>query len=112
MLPDFAPRTKVEKQQAKGQRRKISSHTTELLMAQGHARFRETLAHKAEEFDTRVELVREDYTSMTCGRCGALNRGLKLTHRTFVCPTCAWTCPRDVNGARNVLIRRFAEVIA
>jgi transposase len=51
----------------------------------------------------------EAYTSMTCGRCGHLNRKLGSSE-TFSCPACIaagnpWSMDRDVHAARNILLR-------
>ena len=51
----------------------------------------------------------EAYTSMTCGRCGHLNRKLGSSD-TFSCPACIaagnpWSMDRDVHAARNILLR-------
>jgi transposase len=49
-------------------------------------------------------VVDEAYTSKTCGRCGSLHDGLGKS-KVFKCPSCDFTLDRDVNGARNILIR-------
>lgn len=54
--------------------------------------------------DCRVIEVSEAYTSMSCGACGMKNREL-FGSKTFVCPYCAFECDRDVNGARNILLK-------
>src|SRR5690606_8719719 len=51
-----------------------------------------------------VVIVNEAYTSKTCGSCGCLNERLGGS-KHFHCPHCHFHIDRDVNGARNILIR-------
>ena len=57
----------------------------------------------------RVKLCTEEYTSVTCGQCGALNKGLG-TSKDFLCPACGEACDRDANGARNILLKALTEL--
>jgi putative transposase len=50
-----------------------------------------------------VTIVTEEYTSKTCGYCGHLtNVG---SSETYKCSKCHLTIDRDINGARNVLLK-------
>jgi putative transposase len=53
----------------------------------------------------RVIEVGEDYTTQTCGKCGKLHKEIGRGE-TFCCPqsNCDFTCDRDVNGARNMIL--------
>lgn len=85
--------------------RKISSTVSRNMLTWAHFRFREFLKAKAQLYeDVRVVEVNEAFTSKTCGKCGALHETLGKS-KTFECPKCAYTADRDVNGARNVLLR-------
>ena len=42
-------------------------------------------------------------SSKTCSNCGAINRNLKLSDRTFVCPDCGFVIDRDYNAAVNLM---------
>ena len=56
----------------------------------------------------RIKLVGEEYTSKTCGVCGVLNQ--KLGGKTkFVCGECGYEADRDLNAARNILIKSICE---
>jgi putative transposase len=106
LLPKFSPkRCGQRKNLPFGKRRSLCKKTTRRLMQLGHFRFRQSLQHKCKEFDTKLEVCSEAYTSMTCGHCGRLNRKLTLRDRVYTCPSCEWTADRDANGARNVLLR-------
>eukprot|EP00741_Cyanophora_paradoxa_P021646 tig00000241_g20893.t1 len=76
------------------------------LMQWTHNEFRCILADAAtrHRLECRVYLVSEHLTSKTCGKCGAINNDLGSS-RTFVCPNCGIKMHRDMNSARNVLLR-------
>ena len=56
-------------------------------------------------------LVDESYTSATCGICGKLKRRGELgSNKTYRCngvSGCGIVIDRDVNGARNILIKNL-----
>jgi transposase len=47
----------------------------------------------------------EEYTSKTCGRCGELNNVGKS--EIYRCSKCLLVIDRDINGARNILIKNI-----
>ena len=49
-----------------------------------------------------VEYVSPSYTSKTCNICGGINRNLKLTDRSWLCPHCGAMLDRDLNAAINI----------
>ena len=77
-----------------------------ISMTLSHCRFRQYLSHKSCEYPwCKVVICTEEYTSKTCGCCGVINRNLGSL-KTFKCPSCI---DRDVNGARNVLLKYITE---
>lgn len=85
--------------------RRIGSETAKGMLTWSHFKFRQRLIHKAREFPwCKVLIVNEAYTSITCGNCGELHHNLRAK-KNFVCPGCRVEMDRDVNGARNVLLR-------
>ena len=54
-----------------------------------------------------IEIIErpEYYTSKTCTRCGRINTGLKLQEREYCCSSCGIRIDRDINGARNIMLR-------
>ena len=46
----------------------------------------------------------ESLTSKACSNCGNMNDKLGKS-KTFNCPTCYYEIDRDINGARNILIK-------
>lgn len=56
------------------------------------------------DIDTDIDIVDESYTSKTCGSCGMLHHSL-AANKIFRCKNCKVIMDRDVNGARNILIK-------
>lgn len=54
-----------------------------------------------------IELIEDEeyYTSKTCTKCGKINRNLTLNDRTYKCNGCGLIIDRDINGARNIMLR-------
>ena len=64
------------------------------------------LQEAAKTYGCDLILVDPKYTTMDCSHCGArLKTKLELHVRTFHCEHCGMTLDRDVNAARNMLIR-------
>lgn len=81
----------------------LSKTTKKECLALSHYLFKQRLISKAEEYGVQVKIVDESYTSKTCGGCGELNESLGSS-KVFNCP-CTFNCDRDVNGARNILLK-------
>ncbi len=100
LIPKFEVSKMVKKSN-----RKISSSVSRNMMTWAHFRFRQFLKSKAQlHAGVSVVEVNEAYTSKTCGLCGELNHALGKS-KTFVCAKCGYAADRDVNGARNILLR-------
>jgi len=46
----------------------------------------------------------EEYTSKVCGKCGSTNKNLG-SQKVYQCTRCDVEFDRDINGARNILIK-------
>jgi putative transposase len=103
LLPEFKVSKMVRKK-----RRRLRSKTVRKLNLLGHAIFRERLKAKAEECGVQVLIVTEHYTSQTCGCCGSLWKELG-GRDTFKCSNCGIVIDRDLNGARNILLRAMRD---
>lgn len=62
------------------------------------------LCYKAESAGSRVVFVDPKDTTKTCSNCGE-KADLCLWDRTYNCPSCGLELDRDVNAARNILMR-------
>ena len=70
-----------------------------------HDRFRARLLHRAKADPVSEVITQDEYmTSKTCGMCGSYNKLLK-GKKVFVCSKCPYQTHRDVNGARNILLK-------
>lgn len=79
-----------------------------------HYRFKCRLKEKCVEKGIDLHLVDESYTSLTCGMCGRVKRRSELGgSKVYKCPLekggCGSVLDRDVNGARNILIKNLAK---
>ncbi len=74
-----------------------------LLQTLSHFTFRQRLEAKCQEYGIEFSCVDESYTSKTCGSCGKLN-DVKLK-RHYDCISCKFSLDRDINGARNIMIK-------
>lgn len=100
LLPAFETSGMIRRGQ-----RKINSKTVRGMVTWSHYRFRQRLLHKVQTYTGRKLIVCDEaYTSKTCGQCGLLHQKLG-GRKTFVCPSCSVVVDRDVNGARNILLR-------
>jgi putative transposase len=85
--------------------RKIRTVTARGMLTWSHFGFRERLKAKAELYPwVKVIECEEPYTSKTCGCCGEINAKLGGS-KTFKCAKCGYVADRDINGARNILLR-------
>lgn len=84
--------------------RKLSNKSVRNMSLLAHHSFRTKLKTKAEERGSTVIFCSEHYTSKTCGACGILNNNLG-SNKSFRCQSCNFIIDRDVNAARNVMLR-------
>ena len=78
------------------------------MLAVGHYTFLERLKFKCKERNVGLMIVDEAYTTKTCSCCGSLvNVG---SAETFKCHGCDYIADRDVNGARNILLKHMRVV--
>ncbi len=88
--------------------RKIRSKTVRSMLTWAHYRFKLTLKHQASKRGCMVIDVSEAHTSKTCGVCG--HRHIKLGgNKVHKCPNCGTETSRDVNGARNIMLRALRD---
>lgn len=76
------------------------------LMNLSHGYFMERLKFKALQYNNKLIIADESYTSKMCGNCGVLNNELGSS-KIFNCSNCETIIDRDINGARNILIKEI-----
>lgn len=100
LLPSFETQ-----QMAIRAQRKIGSKTARAMMTWSHYRFKQRLLFKRQEYPwCKVVICDEAYTSKTCGACGTLKHTLR-GQKTFKCRVCHVVIDRDINAARNILLK-------
>lgn len=84
---------------------KLHHKTSRAMLGWAHYRFKMKLKAKAEEYSCRVVDCNESYTSKTCGCCGTENQigGKEI----WTCKHCGCVHDRDINGARNILLKQM-----
>lgn len=66
--------------------------------------FRQLLSYKVESTGSQLVAVTARNTSRLCSKCGLIvNKSMSV--RVHHCPNCGLTLDRDVNAARNILVR-------
>jgi len=91
------------------QSRKLDKKTKRRMMALQHYRFRQRLEDYVDvnpEF--KLYIVNESYTTKTCTRCGVLND--VGSNSTYHCLECGLWIDRDINGARNILLKHLKHI--
>lgn len=102
-LPTFETSQMVQKN-----RRKIRSKTARAMLTWAHYRFKVFLKQKAHLNGCTVVDVTEEYTSKTCTCCGHIHQKLGGA-KTFKCPHCGHTLPRDMNGAFGIMLKALSD---
>lgn len=87
--------------------RRLRSKTVRQMLTWSHFQFKQRLLDSAKLHGKVVLIVDESYTSQTCGDCG---RRYKSSSKTYKCRHCKYIADRDINGARNILIRTLSQV--
>jgi transposase len=89
-------------------KRSRNSNLNRSILQLKHFQFRKKLESKCQLTRCRLFNITEEYTSKTCGVCGELNDigGDEVYH----CRVCGLRIDRDVNGARNIMIKSFKEL--
>ncbi len=70
-------------------------------------KFKERLVSKVKAFGKKIFLVDEAYTSQTCSSCGTCYKIGKS--KTYDCSSCNVKFGRDLNGAKNILMKGIFE---
>ncbi len=98
-LPTFETSQMVLKQS-----RKISTKTARNMLSWSHYKFASHLTQMASRHNVLVVRCNESYTSKTCPNCGNIHQCLG-GNKKFKCPECSFAADRDLNGARNIMLR-------
>ena len=67
-------------------------------------KFKEKLKWECNKNKSNIYIVTEEYTSKTCTNCGNIKSNLGSNH-IYECKNCGLCIDRDINGARNILLK-------
>lgn len=69
------------------------------------------IKYKAEEKGIEVVMIKPNFTSQRCSKCGCIDKGNRETQDKFKCTTCSYEVNADVNAARNIAIKDIEKII-
>ena len=99
IIPEFQEQKKC---------RTLYRTTNRQMFGISHSLFRNRLSHKADIQGKRVIVMTEEYTSKTCSQCGHYNIP---TDRQYYCFNCKLSIHRDVNAAKNIMMKGYIELL-
>lgn len=114
LVPKFETKKMVLKNNGKDRKEKrrknrLNKRVKFVLLSQAHYKFKQHLISKGEEYGCEIIECEEHYTSMCCGKC--FHTSKKYNGRIKTCDSCGYKVNRDINGARNILIKNASLVI-
>ncbi len=75
-----------------------------------HSDFVDKLEYIASKYGVVVHKIDRWYASSKTCECGYVNKFLKLSDRQWVCPECGCINHRDLNAAKNILLKGISEL--
>ncbi len=114
LIPEFKTQEMIKNvnltdNKQKARVNKLDKRVKFVLLMLSHYRFRQHLTNKCVEYGCQIDVVTEEYTSMCCTKCGSLSK--KYNGREKHCDNCGYKINRDVNGARNILLKNAKQHI-
>lgn len=86
----------------------LNGSTKQLLLRTNLYLFRERLKYKCAIRGVNYQMINEYYTSKMCSSCGEINEKLS-SKKVFECEKCKVELDRDVNGARNIYLKKYIK---
>ena len=90
-------------------KRKLNGRVKFVLNSLSHYKFKMHLLNKCKEYGSELIEVTEEYTSKTCTICGV--QSMKYSKERIKECECGYEIDRDINGARNILIKNIKKVV-
>jgi putative transposase len=101
LLPSFDSQEMVRE-------RRLNTKTKRELLGLQHYTFKERLQSSLKSHPySNVEIVTEEFTTKTCTQCGSLNTP---DGDIYHCLSCSLVIDRDINGARNILLKYLITI--
>ena len=93
--------------------KELHSIEDNLLKLLCHTDFLEILKNYTKKYNKKLYIVDESFTSTQCGKCGEFNKFARIydnddsERRKYICKFCDTIFCRDLNAARNILIKNI-----
>jgi putative transposase len=80
-----------------------NKHLSKAIQEQELYKFRQYITYKGKAYGFKVRVADRYFpSSKLCSRCGYLKKDLKLSDRTYICPSCGLVIDRDLNASINL----------
>ncbi len=86
---------------------RLSRKVKYVLNTLSHFSFRQHLTEKSAQHGCQLKIITEEFTSLTCTNCGHMSK--VYNKRVKECEYCKCKIDRDLNGARNILLKNLDE---
>ncbi len=108
LLPDFPVSKLIKKirKESNDSKRVFNTRVARMMQSLSFYKFDQKLKSLCKRRGNNLYIVDESYTSKTCGRCGNLHNSLGGS-KIYKCNSCGLKIDRDINGARNILLKHL-----
>jgi transposase len=105
LLPSFETQEMLKGKGYTKSQRATKRHAAQL----SHYKFKQRLIHRCSQMEhCKVLIVSEAWTTKTCSCCGWIWSDMTTSNRVFICKgECGGQYDRDLNAAKNILIRNL-----
>ena len=88
-----------------------NKHLSKAIAQQSFYDFKTKLSYKCKIQGIEIRIVDRFYpSSKLCSECGSINKNLKLSDRTYICPECGCIIDRDYNASKNLANAKIYKI--
>lgn len=85
--------------------------TNKFLRSWSYYDLQQKIEYKASEKGIAFILVKPNYTSQRCNKCGYIDAANRENQSTFICKSCGFKTNADYNAALNIAIKDIDKII-